>query len=274
MKRLWLGAVAAGMVVAIPVHAQQPIMSAKLAELQPAKFQVPFCSLKPDKQVKKGVDSFRKTFDEKMAPAEKAETLAEAKALILEGIADEQAGNAASWYYLARVYLRQGDVGGVDSAFKRAEALEPGCEIDINQYRQNNWAGLANAGLEVQRAGDIEAAIVIFRDATRLFSGLPHVSSNLGVLFANSGRDDSAAVYFKQALDISIAALETDTTLIADRNANALTLALMYQRSEKHAEAVPILEQYLLWDPPSVDARKALSQSSRGAGMEAKAEAL
>jgi tetratricopeptide (TPR) repeat protein len=270
---MWLGVLAAG--VAGSLAAQEPVINPKLAELQADKFQVPFCNLKPDGQVKKGLDAFRKSFDAKPDEADKkAARLAEAKTLILEGIGGGQADNAAAWYYLARVYLHQGDIGGVDSAFSKAQALEESCEIDINQYRQNSWAGLANAGLELQRAGDVEGAIKLFRDANRLFQELPHVASNMGVLFANSGQDDSAAVYFAQAVAIAEKAAETDTSLIADRNANALNLSLMYQRLEKHQDAIKVLQKYLSWDPANIDARKALAQSYRGAGMADSAQAI
>jgi len=268
MKRLWIGVLA--LAAAGTARAQEPIINAKLAESQPEKFQVAFCNLKPDGKVKKGVDALKKAHEPK---EDRAEKLAEAKTQILEGLAEKPA-DAAGWYYLGRVYLMQGDVGGVDSVFDKALELEESCEIDINQQRQNSWAALANAGLELQRGGDVEGAITMFRDASRLFDQLPHVVANMGVLFANSSRDDSAAVYFKQAMDIATMAAESDSSLISDRNNNALNLALMYQRLGKHAEAIPVLQQYLVWDPSNLDARKALAQSFRGAGMADSADAL
>lgn len=271
MKHLWTGILAAGL-MAGAANAQAPILQPKLAELQPEKFGVPLCSLKAQGNVSKGVDALKKAYDPKQ---DRAERLTEAKDLILKGMSSEGQGtNAAAWYYLARVYLMQGDVGGVDSAFKRAEQLQPQCDLDIGQYRQNNWAQLANAGLELQRDGDIDGAIILFRDAGRLFDGLPHVVSNLGVLFANAGKDDSAAAYFAQALAIAEKASVEDTSLLADRNSNALNLALMYQRLERHQEAIPVLQRYLGWDPANLDARKALAQSYRAADMIAKADSL
>lgn len=271
MKHIWSGILATSLLAGV-ASAQGPIIQPKLAELQPEKFNVPLCSLKAQGSVNKGVDALKKAFDPKQ---DRAAKLTEAKDMILKGIDSEGQGtNAASWYYLARVYLMQGDVGGVDSAFKKAEQLQPQCELDIGQYRQNNWAQLANAGLELQREGNIEGAIVLFRDAGRLFDGLPHVVSNLGVLYANAGNYDSAAAYFSQAMNIAEKASVEDTSLIGDRNSNALNLALMYQRLERHKEAIPVLNRYLTWDPGNMDARKALSQSYRGAGMIASADSL
>ncbi len=334
MKRIWSGVLATA--IAGTVSAQGPVLQPKLAELQPAKFSVPLCPLKTQGSVQKGVDALRKAFEPKAA---RAVLLTQAKDLILLGMAKEaQTSNAAAWYYLARVYLMQGDIGGVDSTFRKAQELQPQCEIDIDQYRQNNWALLANAGLEVQKAGHIETAIVLFRDADRLYQGKPHVASNLGVLFANSGKDDSAAVYFAKAMKIAESDLLIGPGLTAaevkaalgppdssqetksaggssemwvygrdiyihfdngkvsavtkfaekgsegvavrgasspdDRNSNAMNLALMYQRLDRHKDAVPILKKYLGWKPSDMDARRALSQSLRAGGMVASADSL
>lgn len=270
MKRIWTGIVAT--LVAGTAAAQAPVLQPKLAEVQPAKFSIPLCPLKPQGLASKAVDALRKAYEPK---ADKAATLAQAKDLLLQSFAKEgQASNPAAWYYLARVYLMQGDIGGVDSAFAKAQALQPQCELDISQHRQNNWANLAKAGFDLQQKGDIDGAVVLFRDANRIFHDLPHVAANLGVLFANSGRDDSAAAYFAEALGIAEAKSATDTSLINDRNSNALNLALMYQRLNKHKEAVETLKKYLTWDPKNMDAKKALSQSYRAAGMNAEADAL
>jgi tetratricopeptide (TPR) repeat protein len=268
---MWAGVLATA--VAGSAYAQGPILQPKLAELQPPKFSVPLCPLKPQgKSLEKGVETFRKAFD---AKADKATMLKQANDLIVAGITSEaQQGNAAAWYYLARVYLMQGDVGGIDSAFAKALALQPQCELDINQYRQNNWAQLANAGLELQKKGDNEGAIVLFRDANRFFHGLPHVASNLGVLFANSNKDDSAAKYFKEAYEIAEKSASTDTAMINDRNANAMNLIVMYTRLGRHKDAIPMLHKYVAWEPKNLDARKMLIEAFRGANMADSAEAL
>jgi tetratricopeptide (TPR) repeat protein len=269
MKRMWSGVLATA--VAGSAYAQSPVIQPRLAEIQPAKFSVPLCPLKPEGKVQKGVDALRKSYD---AKADKAGMLKQAHDLILEGITEAQGNTAPGWYYLARVYLMQGDIGGVDSAFTRAQKLQPQCELDIDQIRQNNWAQLAKPAFDLQQQNKIDEALALFRDAHRVFYKLPHVAANMGVLFANSGRDDSAAVYFGKAFEIAEEAAKTDTSLIADRNSNALNLAIMYMRLGKNAEAVPVLRKYRAWDPGNLDARKSLSQAFRGAGMADSADAL
>lgn len=269
MKRIWLGVAATAL--AGTGYAQGPIMQPKLAAIQPARFSVPLCPLKPEGKVQKGVEALRKSFDPK---ADKAAQLKIAHELIVQALSEGQATSAAAWYYLARLYLSEGDVGGVDSAFARAQKIQPQCELDISQIRQNNWAQLAQAAFELQKADSIEPALVLFRDASRLFSGLPHVVANMGVLYANSGRDDSAAVYFGKALAIAEKGAETDTSMIGDRNSNALNLAIMLQRLGRAKEAVPVLRSYLGWDPTNLDARKSLTQAFRDAGMADSAAAL
>ncbi|MEO8449300.1 MAG: hypothetical protein ABI647_05885 [Gemmatimonadota bacterium] len=268
-NRVWTGLLAT--MVAGTASAQQPVINVKLAEAQPAKYTPPLCPLKSGGgKVDKGVDALKKSFEAK-TPADKQASLQLANQLLTEGITKEnQAGNAAAWYYLGRVYIQQGDVGGIDSAFTKAQALAPSCELDIGQYRQNNWALLANKGLELQKQGDTEGALNLFRDASRFFTGLPHVLSNMGVLFANTGREDSAAIYFAKSLAVA----EKDTALVEDRNATALNLALMYQRTNKHPQAIAALHKYLGWDPKNNDAKKALAESFRAAGMADSANAL
>jgi tetratricopeptide (TPR) repeat protein len=268
MKPIWSGVLATA--IAGTAYAQ-PVLQPRLAEIQPTKFAVPLCPLKPEGKVQKGVEALRKSYDGK---ADKAAMLKQAHDLIVEGIGEAQGNTAPGWYYLGRVYLLQGDIGGVDSAFTKALKLQPQCELDINQIRQNNWAQLAKPAFDLQQQGKTEEALALFRDAHRIFYTLPHVASNMGVLFANSGRDDSAAVYFGKAFEIAEEGAKSDTSLIADRNSNGLNLAIMYQRLDKNAEAVPVLRKLVAWDPTNTDARKMLSQAFRGAGMVDSANAL
>ncbi len=236
----------------------------RLVAAQPARYTPPLCPIKAvNAKVEKGIDQLRKAYDVKL-PADRAALLSQAKTGFIDAITKEaQGGNAAAWYYLARVALLQGDPAGADSAFTKAQNLVPSCEIDITQYRQNNWAILGQAGIEKQRKGETDSALALFRDASLLFRGLPHVYSNMGVVFANTGHDDSAGVYFQKALAIA----EKDTSLVEDRNAAAVNLAIIYKRQNHQREAIAILQRYLTWKPNDTDARKELASSFRAAGM-------
>ncbi|HEY9383607.1 MAG TPA: tetratricopeptide repeat protein [Gemmatimonadales bacterium] len=251
--------------------AQQGGINLRLAQGQPPKYVPPLCPLKAvNSKVEKGISSLRKAYEAK-TPADRSAQLADSKQNILLAITQEaQGGNGAAWYFLGRVALMQGDPAGADSAFTKALALAPMCEIDITQYRQNNWAILGQAGVEMQRKGEIDSAMAQFRDANLLFRGLPHVYTNMGVVFANTDHDDSAAVYFARALEIS----EKDTSLVEDRNSVALNLAIMYQRINKNAEAIAVLHKYLGWKPDDTDAQKSLAIAFRSAGMADSADAI
>src|SRR5262245_57720755 len=108
MKPIWSGVLATA--IAGTGYAQGPILQPKLAEIQPPKFSVPLCPLKVEGKISKAVDLMRKAYD---AKADKAGLLGQSKDMLTQAItAEQQAGNAAAWYYLARVYLLQGDVGG------------------------------------------------------------------------------------------------------------------------------------------------------------------
>jgi tetratricopeptide (TPR) repeat protein len=261
-----VGALAAG-----PLAAQQVGINLRLAQGQPPKFVPPLCPLKANNsKVDKAAGSLRKAYDAKV-PAEKSALLAEAKQNLTAAITqDAQSNNGAAWYYLARTALLQGDPVAADSAFTRALALAPACEIDVMQYRQNSWALLGQAGVEMQKKGEMDSALVQFRDASILFRGLPHVYTNMGVMFANLNKDDSAAVYFAKALEIA----EKDTTLVEDRNSVALNLAIIYQRLNKNVEAIAVLHKYLAWKPDDTEAQKSLALAFRNAGMADSAEAL
>jgi tetratricopeptide (TPR) repeat protein len=109
-----------------------------------------------------------------------------------------------------------------------------------------------------------------FRAANVIFTDLPHVMENMGVIFANSGFDDSAVVYFEQAAKVA----EPDTSLSENRNSATLNQAMVLQRLGRHPEAIAVLHKYLGWKPGDLDAKKSLAQSFREAGMADSADAL
>lgn len=254
---------------ALPLAAQE-IQSHRLSDAQAAKFQTPLCPVLKGrgKAFDNGQKAVRKAAEEKEA-AKRLAGLQEAYAQFTQAVT-ENPDDPAAWYHLARTYLYLGDSRGADSAFTRTVGLMPSCDVDIDGYRQNGWAALATAGIDFMRQEQNDSAVALFRQAHYLFQKLPHVMMNLGVVYANSGQPDSAAVYFAQAIEVA----GEDTTYTEDRDAATQNLAVMLIRQEKHAEAAQVLRQYLQRHPDDMDAKRSLTQSFRAAGMTDSAEAI
>ena len=254
ISMLALGIAFAGWTSPEALPAQEGRLNQRLAQGQPPKFVQGLCPLRlGNKKLETGLNALKKAYDAK-TPAERAAQLAESRTNIISAIATEgQGSNGGAWYYLARTALMRGDAAEADSAFTRAEALVPACEIDITTHRQNSWAILGKAGIEMQQAGQSDSALVQFYDANYLFRGLPHVFSNMGVIFANTGRSDSAAVYFEKALALA----EADSTLIEERNNAAQNLALMQIRSEQFPAAITTLQKSRRWYAEQITRQRA-----------------
>ncbi len=265
MKVQRLAAVAVMLVAAAtPLAAQR---TDRLVADSAGKYTIAFCNIRPAGKVNDAQKALRTGIEDKDA-AKRAAALEQAETILREQVSKEP--SAAAWYYLGRTYIARGDVAGADSAFDKAQALQGDCEIDINSYRQNAWAVLANAGIDKLRANETDSALALFRQASTIFDQLPHVYENMGVIFANASQNDSAAYYFGKAAEIS----EADSTLVDNRNSATLNQAMTLQRMEKHAEAIQVLEKYLGWNPNDTDARKSLSWSYRQSGQTAKADSL
>jgi len=117
MKRIWSGIVATA-AFAASAHAQSPMIQPKLAELQPAKYSVPLCSLKAQGAVNKGVDALRKAFDPK---EDRAARLDESTVLIGFAVACERLGDGGliTTHYLTAAGVVLG-LSLVENAFSLA----------------------------------------------------------------------------------------------------------------------------------------------------------
>jgi hypothetical protein len=112
-----------------------------------------------------------------------------------------QEKNPAAWYYLARYYVMRNDAVGADPAFRKAEALMPACKDDIFFYRRNAlWVPAFNAGAAAFTAGNNDSAIAAFRRANQIYDAEPQGFTMLATVFFNTARPDSAAKYFRQAI--------------------------------------------------------------------------
>lgn len=260
MKRI------AGITVALLVGVVAPgvaQVSQRLADLQPPKFSIPLCPLQGGgKDASDGQKAVREGAEAK--DLAKRQTAFDRAKLNLGAALTKNPSNGAAWYYLARLSLYLGDARGADSAFTKALELNPACELDIDKHRQDNWAQLANQGIQFQQNQMYDSALVLYHQASYLFRRLPHVYINMGAIYANTGVNDSAAVYFAK----SVEAARSDTGYTDERNSSMLNLAVVQQRLQRWPDAIKSLHQYREWVPGDMDARRALVSAFRNAGME------
>lgn len=182
----------------------------------------------------------------------------------------DQSSNPATWIYLGRAYLYQGDLAGADSAFTRAETVAPDCKDETERARQMVWTPLVNDGVAFANANNPDSAAVLFHQANTIYRGSPSAFANLGVIYANRGQNDSAAGYFKQAADISA----KDTTFRDELKFSTLNLGIVQARAKHYDEAVVTLEAFRKLAPDDKQGGTALHAAYCGANQAEKAQPL
>jgi cytochrome c-type biogenesis protein CcmH/NrfG len=112
---------------------------------------------------------------------------------------DGQDKNPAAWYYFGRYYVERQDAAGADSAFRRALALAPQCEQDIDMYRERLWVDVLQAGLRTWQENKLDSAKTLLRQAAALRPSHPRAALALGQIYATENKVDSAAAALSQA---------------------------------------------------------------------------
>jgi tetratricopeptide (TPR) repeat protein len=250
--------------------AQQPALNDRVAKAMPTKYAPPKCELKAGHYKVSSGATYLKTGVETEVPDNRTRALASGEKVLLEAIQQNgQDKNPAAWYYLGRIYLQRGDIVGADSAITKAETLSPGCKQDFSQERYIAWVPLVNAGIEFAKVQNNDSALALFRQANTIYRDKPAAYLNSGVIFANTGQNDSAIAYWKKAAEIG-----ERTNAVEDRNAATRNLGAVYQKVNRHKEAIPVLEQYLTWVPNDTEVKRALASSYRATGQTEKAEVI
>jgi tetratricopeptide (TPR) repeat protein len=255
---------------AISVSAQQPAVNERVARAMPSRYVAPNCGLKPGHFKVSSGATYLKTAIETEVPANKTRVLASGQKVIVEAIdKNGQDKNPAAWYYLGRIYLQQGDIVAADSALTKAETMAPKCKEEISKVRYIGWVPLVNAGITFAKEQKNDSALALFRQASIVYRDKPAAYLNAGVIFANAGQTDSAIAYWKQAAEIGERA-----NIAEDRNNATRNLGAIYQKANRHQDAIPVFEKYLTWVPNDTEVKRALASSYRATGQNDKAAAL
>ena len=116
---------------------------------------------------------------------------------------DGQEKNPAVWYYFGRYYVEIKDGAGADSAFRRALALAPQCQADIDGYREQLWGDVLQNGLRTWQENKLDSAKLLLRQAAGLRPSHPRALLALGQIYASENKIDSAAAALNQAAQIA-----------------------------------------------------------------------
>ena len=139
---------------------------------------------------------------------------------------DGQEKNPAVWYYFGRYYVEMKDGAGADSAFRKALALAPQCQADIDGYREQVWGDVLQNGLRTWQDNKLDSAKTLLRQAAGLRPNQPRAALALGQIYAGENQIDSAATWLNQA-----AAAAGNDTAFAEQKKEALgTSARLYLR--------------------------------------------
>lgn len=210
------------------------------------------CDVKPNNYVNAGIQSLRNAFVTKFAD-QRAKEMKEAQRALTQALTDKDKPIGA-WYYMGRYYLMADDLPGADSAFAKAQVLEPKCGDDIDRYRRQAWVPVFNSGVEAFQAGKSDSAIASFRRANQIYRSEPTGFVALGNMFVGAQQMDSAAKYFKLA-----ATNTTDAKYAKERRDALFTLARVYHAAKRYDEAAATYRQYLEAYPNDVQARAGLA---------------
>ncbi len=124
--------------------------------------------------------------------------LIEARDFLVQAIVEDgQTDNPAVWYFLGRYYAEAQDAAGVDSAFRKAEALASECTDDINIYRTPISAVAMNDAAIAWQAGQVDSAAVLFRLAYSIDRGNANALLFLASMYAGAAELDSASKYVR-----------------------------------------------------------------------------
>ena len=227
---------------------------------QAGRWADPKCDLKPGHFLVNQGYMFLKSATTTKFEDQRKKDLADAQRVLTQAVTGDQDKNPAAWYYLGRYYVMTDDPQGVDSAFRRAEALKPQCAVDIGLWRRYMWVPAFNAGIAAWQANNTDSAIASFRRADALMSNEPTGFKYSAILFYNAGQSDSALFYFRRAADVAA----TDPKFTQDRKDALYNLGRIQHSLQKLPEAQATYREYLTLYPNDPEIMAALGSLYMG----------
>ncbi|MGE0353462.1 MAG: tetratricopeptide repeat protein [Gemmatimonadales bacterium] len=253
--------------VAVAVPAAAWAQNQEVIKAQPTRYEAPECVKPGHFKVSSAASRVQSALN---SPENSERLLREGHDVLIDAIAhNDQGMNPAAWYWLTRIYLYQGNVAGADSALSKTLQLQPACRKELDPILYNTYLALLRPAAQYMQANQPDSAMALLEHAITFYNDGPHAYRFLGVLFFNRRQYDSAATYFETAM--TKMKMPRDSSM---RTETAFSLAASYQNTEQFAKAIPEWRKYLGWRPDDTDARKALAQAFRAAGMPDSAQAV
>ena len=209
---------------------------------QAARWAEPKCDLKPGHFLVNSGLLYLKSAGNTRFEDQRQKDLKDAQRVLTQAVTTGgQEKNPAAWYYLGRYYILTNDAQGADTALTRAEALKPECKDDIGVWRRFFWSPMFNAGVAAWQANNTDSAIAAFRRANALMPNEPTGFKYIATLFFNSGKPDSAVLYFRRAADIAA----KDPKYAQDRKDALYNLGRIQHSLQHWPEAEAAYREYL-----------------------------
>lgn len=198
----------------------------------------------------------------------------------LQGI-ESNPYNPIHFFLAGLAHTRLGDFVAADSMFRRAQAIYPAYELQIEPERERAWAETFNAGLERHMNGDLEGTLELWRRAIQIYDLRPEAHRNLGTLLAELGEYEEAIGVFRAG----IAGLERQPISrvlspeeesareagLASMTENLIELLLL---TERYDEAEEMLLERIRLQPDNVEHRTRLATALSGQGRNEEAAGI
>src|SRR5256712_9476016 len=162
------------------------------------------CEIRPEHQLVNSGALYLKSANDTKFEDQRQKDLKDAYRVLTQAVTTGgQEKNPAGWYYLARYYAYQKDLGGADSAFTKAQELAPKCKDDIELWRRSLWVPVFNSGIQAWQAGNTDSAIASFRRADQIYTSEPTGFIYIASLLSGASQPHSAAQYLHASWRLS-----------------------------------------------------------------------